>query len=66
MNNYKLETVGFAGVPNVEAKGSLAPKGSADEAEWVALLKNSESLKGSPLDEPANARFGPFRLENGS
>lgn len=61
-----MNTVGLAGAPKADAKGSLAPKGSAEEAGWGALLKKSESLKGSPLDELENPRFGPLRLENGS
>jgi len=48
--------VGFAAV--AEVNGSLAPKGSEVED---ALLKKSESLKGSPLEEAAKPlRAGPF------
>lgn len=58
--------MGFAAV--LEANGSFGPNGSEEEDGWDALLKKSESLKGSPFDEelaiPPPAR--PFRLENGS
>lgn len=51
----RVLTVCFAAgrAPKAEANGSLVPKGSTVEVveEDVALLKKSESLKGSPFDE---------------